>query len=80
MTVSFTHKHTLMTSQKYLVALKILFSIQKVFFLMKQVKHHNGFIYTTEYKTSLVTLIVVWSDIFWKIYLKVFFFFSIEHE
>ena len=32
---------------------------QKVLFLMKQVKYHNGFIYFTKYKSSLVTLILV---------------------
>ena len=29
----------------------LLFLIQKVLFLMKQVKHHNGFIYCTKLKS-----------------------------
>ena len=35
---------------------KFLFLILKVLFLMKQVKHHNGFIYYTKYKSSWATL------------------------
>ena len=35
---------------------KFLFLILKVLFLMKQVKHHNVFIYFTKYKSSSVTL------------------------
>ena len=35
---------------------KNLFLILKVLFLMKQVKHHSGFIYYTEFKSSSVTL------------------------
>ena len=35
------------TSQKYLATLKTLFFILKVLFLMKQIKHHNSFIYNT---------------------------------
>ena len=54
------------------------FLIPKVLFLIKQVKHHNDFIYYTKYKSSSVTLTLV--DIFWKIDLKWFFFFSNEHE
>ena len=34
----------------------ILFLILKVLFLMKQVKHHNSFIYYIKYKSSTVTL------------------------
>ena len=33
---------------------KFLFLILKVLFLKKQVKHHNGFIYHTKYKSVLV--------------------------
>ena len=43
---------------------------------MKQVKHHSVFISYTKYKSSSVTLTLVEPDIFWKIDLKVFFFFS----
>ena len=44
------------TSQNYLATLKnILFLILKVLFLMKQVKHHNHFIYYTKYKSFLAT-------------------------
>ena len=35
---------------------KLLFLIQKVLFLMKQVKHYNGFTYYTKYKFSWATL------------------------
>ena len=35
---------------------KFLFLILKVLFLMKQVKHHNSFIYYTKYKSSWATL------------------------
>ena len=52
---------------------KLLFLILKVLFLMKEVKHHNVFIYYTKYKSSSVTLTLVKSDIFTKIGLKVFF-------
>ena len=46
-----THiKHTLTTSQKHLVSLKILLLFLKVFILTKQVKHYNGFICYTKYK------------------------------
>ena len=30
---------------------QFLFSILKVLFLIKQVKHHNGFIYCAQYKS-----------------------------
>ena len=40
---------------------------------MKQVKHHNFFIYYTNYKFSSVTLTTVKPEI-WKIDLKAFFF------
>ena len=33
-----------------------LFLILKVLFFMKQVKHHNGIIYYTKYKSFWVTL------------------------
>ena len=36
---------------------KCLLLVLKVLFLMKQVKHLNVFIYYTQYKSSLVTLI-----------------------
>ena len=39
------------TSLKYLTTqIKFSFLILKVLFLMKQVKHHNGFIYYTKYE------------------------------
>ena len=38
---------------------KKLFLIIKVLFLMKQVKHHNTFIYYTKYKSLSVTLTLV---------------------
>ena len=47
-------------------------------FLVKQVKYYNVFIYYTKYKSSPVTLTLVLPDIFWKIDLKSFFFFSTE--
>ena len=47
---------------------------------MKQVKHFNVFIYYTKHKSSSVTLTLLYPDIFWKIDLKVFFFFCTEHE
>ena len=59
---------------------KFSFLILKLLFLIKQVKHHKVFIYNTKYKSSSVTLILVYPDIFLKIDLKVFFFFSTEHE
>ena len=40
-----------------------LFLILKVLFLMKQVKHHNVFIYYTKYKSPSVTLTFVKPDI-----------------
>ena len=49
-------------------------------FLKKLVKHQNAFIYYAKYKSSSVTLPFVSPDIFWKIDLKVFSFFSTEHE
>ena len=44
---------------------------------MEQVKNYCVFIYYTKYKSSSVTLTLVSPDIFWKIELKVFFFFKI---
>ena len=41
---------------------------------MKQVKHNNVFVDYTKYKSAWV-----YPDIFWKIDLKAFFFFSTEH-
>ena len=38
---------------------KFLFLNLKLLFLMKQVKHHNGFIHYTKYKSSSVTLTLV---------------------
>ena len=45
------------TSKKYLATLKILFLILKVLFQIKQLKHHNVFMYNTKYKSSSVSLI-----------------------
>ena len=44
---------------------------------MKQVKHHNVFIYFTK---SSVTLNLNQPDLFGKIYLRAFLFFSTENE
>ena len=43
------------TSQKYLKTIKF-FLILKVLFFMKQVEHHNGFIYNTKYEPSWATI------------------------
>ena len=72
--------NTYTTSEKYLATRKNFISHPKVLFLMKQVKHHNGFIYHTKYKSSTVILTLVLSDIFWKIDLKAFFFFNSEYR
>ena len=53
---SVTWRYIYTTSQKYLNPSKFLFPILKVLYSMKQVKHHNGFIYYTEYKSSWATL------------------------
>ena len=47
---------------------------------MKEIKHHNIFFYSNKYKSFSVTLTLILPDIFWKIDLKAFFFFSTEHE
>ena len=44
------------TSQKYLVTLKKFYFSSRSVILMKQIKHHNVFIYYTKYKSSWVTL------------------------
>ena len=52
-----THTHIYIHYQlKVFSHPQIFFSIQKVLFLMKRVKHHNGFIYHTKYKSSWATL------------------------
>ena len=49
--------HIYATSRKYLAThKKCLFLILKLLFLLKQVKHHNGFIHYTLYKSSWATL------------------------
>ena len=48
------------TSQMYLAIFNFfLFLLLKVLFLMKQVKHRNGCIYYTRYKSSSVTFTLI---------------------
>ena len=65
------------TSQKYLATPKN--SSQKCYFLWNKLSTIM-FIYHTIYKSSSFTLTLEEPDIFWKIDLKAFFFFSTEHE
>ena len=47
---------------------KCLFLILKVLFLIKQVKHHNVFIYYTKYKSSSVSLTRYLEKLIWSLF------------